>query len=329
MNEKPNIAVLSGGNSSEFFISLKSADTVAAHIDKEKYNVFVVQIKGNEWTLMNDLNCGLIINKNDFSFSDNGQKETFDLVVPVIHGTPGENGLLQAYFEMLAIPYIGSGVLASALTFNKYYCNTFLRNSKIVNIAESVLIRDKQPYNSAEIISKLGLPCFVKPSAGGSSFGVSKVKSVNEFDKAIEIALKESDEVIIESFIKGAEIQCGIFKTNEKLFVLPLVEIVSKNEFFDYQAKYDPNFAEEIIPARISNELTLKCQNITSQLYDALNCKGIVRMDFILKDDEFWFLEVNTVPGMTNESLVPQMIRKAGLTIKEVMNSLIFDKIGK
>ncbi len=329
MNEKPNIAVLSGGNSSEFFISLKSADTVAAHIDKEKYNVFVVQIKGNEWTLMNDLNCGLIINKNDFSFSDNGQKETFDLVVPVIHGTPGENGLLQAYFEMLAIPYIGSGVLASALTFNKYYCNTFLRNSKIVNIAESVLIRDKQPYNSAEIISKLGLPCFVKPSAGGSSFGVSKVKSVNEFDKAIEIALKESDEVIIESFIKGAEIQCGIFKTNEKVFVLPLVEIVSKNEFFDYQAKYDPNFAEEIIPARISNELTLKCQNITSQLYDALNCKGIVRMDFILKDDEFWFLEVNTVPGMTNESLVPQMIRKAGLTIKEVMNSLIFDKIGK
>jgi D-alanine-D-alanine ligase len=329
MNEKPNIAVLSGGNSSEFFISLKSADTVAAHIDKEKYNVFVVQIKGNEWTLMNDLNCGLIINKNDFSFSDNGQKETFDLVVPVIHGTPGENGLLQAYFEMLAIPYIGSGVLASALTFNKYYCNTFLRNSKIVNIAESVLIRDKQPYNSAEIISKLGLPCFVKPSAGGSSFGVSKVKSVNEFDKAIEIALKESDEVIIESFIKGAEIQCGIFKTNEKVFVLPLVEIVSKNEFFDYQAKYDPNFAEEIIPARISNELTLKCQNITSQLYDALNCKGIVRMDFILKDDEFWFLEVNTIPGMTNESLVPQMIRKAGLTIKEVMNSLIFDKIGK
>jgi D-alanine-D-alanine ligase len=329
MNEKPNIAVLAGGNSSEFFISLKSADTVAAHIDKEKYNVFVVQIKGNEWTLMNDLNCGLIINKNDFSFSDNGQKETFDLVVPVIHGTPGENGLLQAYFEMLAIPYIGSGVLASALTFNKYYCNTFLRNSKIVNIAESVLIRDKQPYNSAEIISKLGLPCFVKPSAGGSSFGVSKVKSVNEFDKAIEIALKESDEVIIESFIKGAEIQCGIFKTNEKVFVLPLVEIVSKNEFFDYQAKYDPNFAEEIIPARISNELTLKCQNITSQLYDALNCKGIVRMDFILKDDEFWFLEVNTVPGMTNESLVPQMIRKAGLTIKEVMNSLIFDKIGK
>jgi len=327
MNKK-NIAVLAGGNSSEYFISLKSAETIANEIDKEKYNVFTVQIKGNEWTLINDLNCGLIIHKNDFSFTDKGQKEKFDLVVSAIHGTPGEDGLLQAYFDMLQIPYVGSGVLASSLTFNKYYCNTFLRNFNIVNIAKSILLRKGIKYNTNEIIEKLGLPCFVKPNAGGSSFGISKVKEKEDLENAINEAFKESDEVIIEEFIKGDEIQCGIFKTKEKEYKLPLVEIVPETEFFDYKAKYE-SLSEEIIPARISEELTKKCQNITSELYDALNCKGIVRMDFILKDGEYWFLEANTIPGMTSESLVPQMLRKANMTIKEVMTLLIEDMSSK
>lgn len=327
MNKK-NIAVLAGGNSSEFFISLKSAENVANEIDKEKYNVFVIQIKGKEWTLINELNCGLIIHKNDFSFTDKGQKETFDLVISMIHGTPGEDGLLQAYFDMLNIPYTGSGVLASSLTFNKFYCNTFLRNFNIVNIAESVLIRKEQKYNPEDIIAKTGLPCFVKPNAGGSSFGVSKVKKIEELNTAIEKALKESDEVIIEEFIKGDEIQCGIFKTKNREYKLPLVEIVPENEFFDYEAKYE-GLSKEIIPARISQELSEKCQNITSKLYDVLNCRGIVRMDFILKDGEYWFLEANTVPGMTNESLIPQMIRKNEMTVKEVMNLLIEDALSK
>ncbi|MCF6184204.1 MAG: D-alanine--D-alanine ligase [Bacteroidales bacterium] len=329
MPDKKNIAVLAGGNSSEFFISLKSSENIAKEIDKEKYNVYIVQIKGKEWTLINDLNCGLIIHKNDFSFTDRGQKETFDIVVSVIHGTPGEDGLLQAYFDMLSIPYIGSGVLASALTFNKFYCNTFLKNFNIVNIADSVLLRKNQTYNSQNIIVKLGLPCFVKPNAGGSSFGVTKVKKEEDLETAVENAFKESDEVIIEKFIEGDEIQCGIFKTKEKEYILPLVEIVPKNEFFDYQAKYDGGFSDEIIPARISDELTKKCRNITSEIYDALHCKGIVRMDFILKNNEFWFLEANTIPGMTDESLVPQMIQKAGMTVKEVFTLLIEDALKK
>ncbi|NPA68551.1 MAG: D-alanine--D-alanine ligase [Chlorobi bacterium] len=324
--DKKNIAVLAGGNSSEYFISLKSAETVAGAINKEKYNVFTVQIKGNEWTLINDLNCGLIIHKNDFSFTDKGQKEKFDLVISAIHGTPGEDGLLQAYFDMLGIPYVGSGVLASSLTFNKFYCNTFLRNFNIVNIAKSVLVRKNQNINTEEIISETGLPCFVKPNAGGSSFGVSKVKNEKELMPAIKTAFEESDEVIIEEFIDGKEIQCGIFKTKEKEYKLPLVEIIPETEFFDYKAKYE-NLSQEIIPARISGELTAKCQKITSELYNALNCKGIVRMDFILKDGEYWFLEANTVPGMTAESLVPQMIKKAGMSLEKVFDILIEDAL--
>ncbi len=323
---KKNIAVLAGGNSSEFFISLKSAETIANEIDKEKYNVYVVQIKGSEWTLINDLNCGLIIHKNDFSFTDRGQKEKFDLIISAIHGTPGEDGLLQAYFDMLSIPYVGSGVLTSSLTFNKYYCNTFLKNFNIVNIAKSVLLRKVSGFDTKKIINKLGLPCFVKPNAGGSSFGITKVKKEEDLTQAIEKAFEESNEVIIEEFIEGVEIQCGMFKTKEKEYKLPLVEIVPKTEFFDYKAKYE-GLSKEIIPARISDELTEKCQLITSKLYDTLSCKGIVRMDFILKNGEYWFLEANTIPGMTKESLVPQMIKKAGMTIKEVMTLLIEDKL--
>ncbi|NOZ34617.1 MAG: D-alanine--D-alanine ligase [Chlorobi bacterium] len=327
MNKK-NIAVLAGGNSSEFFISLKSAETVANEIDKKKYNVYTVQIKESEWTLINDLNCGLIIHKNDFSFIDKGQKEKFDLIISVIHGTPGEDGLLQAYFDMLQIPYVGSGVLASSLTFNKYYCNTFLRNFNIVNISKSVLIRKNKKFNPEEIISQIGLPCFVKPNAGGSSYGITKVKKSEELQGAVKEAFKESDEVLIEEFIDGKEIQCGIFKTKNNEYKLPLVEIIPETEFFDYKAKYE-GLSKEIIPARISKDLTEKCQNITSELYDVLNCKGIVRMDFILKNGEYWFLEANTIPGMTAESLVPQMIRKAGMTIKKVMTLLIEDALSK
>lgn len=325
---KKNIAVLSGGNSSEFVVSLKSASAVAEHINKEKYNVYIVQIKGDEWILTNDFNCGIVINKNDFSFNDNGQKTNFDAVISMIHGSPGEDGLLQAYFDMLKIPYAGSGVLASSLTFNKFYCNTFLKNSSIeINIAKSVLVRLDEKYNQAEILKKVGLPCFVKPNAGGSSFGITKVKAEEQFISAIEDAFKESEEVIIEQFIEGDEIQCGYIKTKKEEFALPLVEIVSKNEFFDYQAKYNPEFADEIIPARISDELTKKCQAITADVFKALNCYGIARFDYILKGNEFWFLEANTIPGMTNESLVPQMIEKAGMTFAQIMDMLIDDVI--
>ncbi len=324
---KKNIAVVSGGFSSEFYISLKSGEAIATNIDKEKYNVYTIQIKKDEWILTNDLNCGIVINKNDFSFNDNGQKTKFDCVISAIHGTPGENGLLQGYFDMLEIPYVGSGVLTSSITFNKYYCNNYLRDMPNINIAKSLMVTKGQNVNTAEVIKHVGLPCFVKPNAGGSSFGITKVKKEENLIAAIDEAIKESNQVIIEQYIEGDEIQCGIFKALGKEYKLPLVEIVSKNEFFDYQAKYDPDYSDEIIPARISDELTEKCQEISSKIYDALNCSGIARLDYILKDNEFWFLEANTIPGMTNESIVPQMIEKAGMTFTQVMSILIEDKL--
>lgn len=324
---KINTAILAGGDSSEYFISLKSAEAIAGNLNKEKYNIYVVQVKGSEWILTNDLNCGLIINKDDFSFNDNGQKVKFDIVFPAIHGTPGENGLLQAYFELLNIPVIGSGVLSSALTFNKFYCNAYLRSFDIVNIAKSILVKKEQAYNIKKIIDHVGLPCFVKPDAGGSSFGISKVKELNKMEEAIEEAFKESGSVMIEQFIPGAEISCGYFKVKNVDYPLPPAEIVSKNEFFDYQAKYDSDYNEEIIPARITDDQIKDCQDITGRLYNALNCSGIVRMDYIMKDGEFWFLESNSVPGMTNESIVPKMIRKAGMTFSEIADLLINEKL--
>ncbi len=327
MTTKKNIAIIGGGNSSEFDISMKSAKAVFQNIDNEKYNAFLIQLKSYEWKVLNEPYSDIQIDKNDFSIIIENSKITFDCIFSLIHGTPGENGLLQGYFEMFDIPYIGSGVLASSLTFNKYYCNTYLKNSNInVNIAESVLVRNGINYNENEIITKTGLPCFVKPNAGGSSFGITKVKVKDELNSAIKHAFEESDEIIIEQFIEGDEIQCGLYKTKCEITVLPLVEIVSKNEFFDYQAKYDPNFSDEIIPARIPEDLTKKCQDIASVLFTEINCNGIVRMDFILKDREFWFLEANTIPGMTNESIVPQMIRKAGMTLKDV-NTLLIENV--
>ncbi|MCD4791937.1 MAG: D-alanine--D-alanine ligase [Bacteroidales bacterium] len=329
MTNKINIAILAGGDSSEYFISLKSAEAIAGNLNKEKYNVYIVLIKGSEWTLTNNLNCGLIINKDDFSFNDKGQKVKFDIVFPAVHGTPGENGLVQGYFEMLKIPVIGSNVLSSSLTFNKYYCNTFLRHFNIVNIAKSLLVKKEQVYNVENIINYVGLPCFVKPDAGGSSFGISKVKETDKTDAAIEEAFKESDSVIIEQYIPGIEISCGFFKANDVNYPLPPAEIVSKNEFFDYEAKYNSDYNEEIIPARITDEQIKNCQEITGKLYDVLNCSGIVRMDYILKDGEYWFLETNTIPGMTNESIVPKMIRKAGMTFSEVADMLIADALNQ
>jgi D-alanine-D-alanine ligase len=329
MKKKINIAVLAGGDSSEFQISVLSAESVAQNLNKEKYHVYVIQIKGHEWIIKNESSFDLPINKNDFSFNDHGQNIKFDLVFPVIHGTPGENGVLQGYFKMLNLPVIGCDVLTSALTFNKYYCNNYLRNFNITPIADSILIKKGIDYQIDDIIKQVGLPCFVKPDAGGSSFGVSKVKTIEEIPQSLKIAFKESENVIVESFIEGREYSCGIFKIKGKEYTLPVAEIISKNEFFDYQAKYNSEYNREEIPAQISDELSQACQEITSKIYDVLNCKGIVRMDYILKDNAFWFLEVNTIPGMTNESIIPKMIRKAGLTFSEVADLLINELLEK
>lgn len=325
---KKNIAVIAGGNSSEYYISLQSAETIANEIDKEKYNVYTVLIKDNEWELTSGLYCGIPIDKNDFSFNNNDQKVKFDCAYITIHGTPGEDGKLQSYFEMIGLPYTSCNVLCSSLTFNKYFCNTYLKQ-KGISVAESVLVKKRDIIDSESIIKKTGLPCFVKPNEGGSSFGISKVKIESELIPAINKASEESDQVIIEQFIEGREITSGLVKVNEKEYLFPLIEIKSPNEFFDYEAKYDHQETQEITPAPIDEKLTAQCKKLSLQIYDYLNCSGIVRIDYILHNGKFNFLELNTVPGMTPASLVPKQIVESGLNFSNLLSEIIDEAIEK
>lgn len=325
---KKNIAVIAGGNSSEYFISLQSAETIAKEIDKEKYNVYTVLIKNNDWELSSDQYCGIPINKNDFSFNDNGQKVKFDCAYITIHGTPGEDGKLQSYFEMIGLPYTSCDVLCSSLTFNKYFCNTYLKQKGIPS-AKSMMLRKHETIDIESIIDLTGLPCFVKPNEGGSSFGISKVKTKEELIPAIDKAFEEAEQVIIEEFIKGREITSGLVKVNNKEYLFPLTEIKSANEFFDYEAKYDHADTREITPAPIDGNLADECKKLSSEIYDYLNCSGIVRIDYILHDDKFNFLEINTVPGMSAASLVPQQVKEYGISFSDLLSEIIEDSIGK
>jgi D-alanine-D-alanine ligase len=323
---KKNIALITGGNSSEYFISLQSAETIAKEIDKEKYNVFTVLIKNNDWELTSDQYCGIPINKNDFSFNDNGQKVKFDCAYITIHGTPGEDGKLQSYFEMIGLPYTSCDVLCSSLTFNKYFCNTFLKQ-KGISSAKSMMLRKQDSINTKSIIGLTGLPCFVKPNEGGSSFGISKVKTEEELIPAINKAFEEAEQVIIEQFIKGREITSGLVKVNSKEYLFPLTEIKSANEFFDYEAKYNHADTREITPAPINEKLAKECKELSSKIYDYLNCSGIVRIDYILHDNKFNFLEINTVPGMSAASLVPQQVKEHGISFTGLLSEIIEDAI--
>jgi D-alanine-D-alanine ligase len=325
---KKNIAVICGGNSSEYFISLQSAETIAKAIDKEKYNVYVVQIKENDWELTSDRFCGIPINKNDFSFNDNGQKIKFDCAYIAIHGTPGEDGKLQSYFDMIGLPYTSCNVLCSSLTFNKYFCNTYLKQ-KGIRSANSLMLKKGEKINTQKIIETTGLPCFVKPNEGGSSFGISKVKKEEKLLPAIEKAFKESSQVIIEQFVKGREITSGLVKVNNKEYIFPLTEVVSANEFFDYEAKYDAEETQEITPAPIEDALAEKCKKLSSKIYDYLNCSGIVRIDYILHNNEFNFLEINTVPGMSAASIVPKQIKEYEVSFTVLLTEIIEEAINK
>ncbi len=315
--KKIRIAVLTGGNSSEREISILSANNIIDNLCPEKYEIHKIVITQSQWVAVKD-NSETPIDKNNFTIDG----KTFDIVYPVIHGTPGENGLIQGYLQTMNILFVGCSLLTSSLTFNKYFCNQYLRNYN-VPIAKSVLTRKHAKPNIDEIIQHVGLPCFVKPNEGGSSFGITKVKQKSQFQDALNNAHKESNEVIIEQFIEGIEITCGVFKTRKEAKVFTPVEIVSKNDFFDYQAKYDSNYNQEIIPARITALQTNQVQELTSQIYDYLNCKGIVRMDFILSNNTFYFLEVNTIPGMTAESIVPKMIKHDNMMFEDIANSII------
>ena len=309
-------------------VSMRSAQGLYSFFDKERYNIYVVDVKGQDWHV--DLQNGdtAKIDKNDFSFKMDGKTVTFDYAYITIHGTPGENGLMQGYFELLHIPYSTSGVLVEAMTFDKYVLNNYLRGFG-VNVAESVLLRrgEEEKYSDEEIEKRIGMPCFVKPAADGSSFGVSKVKNADQLAPALRVAFMESDEVMVESFMKGTEISIGCYKTRDKAVVFPATEVVTSNEFFDYDAKYNGQ-VQEITPARLSPETTKRVEEETSRIYDILHCNGIIRIDYIISkdadgNDKINMLEINTTPGMTATSFIPQQVRAAGLDIKDVLTDIV------
>jgi D-alanine-D-alanine ligase len=323
---KRNIAVVYGGDSSEFVVSVRSSENVYNAITEAGFAAWKVQIKGLDWDVYQDGQVIAAVDKSDFSFTMNGQKINFDFAYITIHGTPGEDGKLQGYFELVKIPYSTCGVYSSALTFNKYFCSNYLRNFGIT-MAKSVRLFKGDKIDADQLIGKLGLPVFVKPNAGGSSFGVTKVKEKAQLQEALELAMTESDDILVEEFIDGKEFTCGLVKIAGEKIVFPVTEVIPQNEFFDYEAKYVAGKTDEITPARISPELTQKVQQLSSRIYDLCDCSGIVRIDYILKDGEFYFLEVNTTPGMTATSFVPQQIAAMNRKLSEILSLIIQDKL--
>ena len=323
---KRNIAIVCGGDSSEHDVSMRSAQGLYSFFDKERYNVYIVDVKDQDWhvTLENDET--IKIDKNDFSFVRDGKAVVFDYAYITIHGTPGENGIMQGYFDLLHVPYSTSGVLVEAMTFDKYVLNNYLKGFG-VNVADSILLRRDDTVDEEAIAARIGMPCFVKPAADGSSFGVSKVKNADQLAPALRVAFMESNEVMVEQFMDGTEISIGVYKTRDKSVVFPATEVVTNNEFFDYDAKYNGQ-VQEITPARIAPETAKAVAEETSRIYDILHCNGIIRIDYIItKDaegkDKINMLEVNTTPGMTPTSFIPQQVRAAGLGIAQVLTDIV------
>lgn len=322
---KKNIALVAGGYSGEYVISVQSAVTIENNLDSGKYNVYKIIITRDSWTYTDAAGQVVHVDKNDFSLTVDGKKITFDTVFIGIHGTPGEDGRLQGYFEMLGIPYTSCGMVTSAVTFNKSFCNKIVAALNVVNVSKSVHIFRDQPYDAAEILQQLRLPVFVKPAEGGSSIGMSKVKTAEELPAAIDKAFREDSQILIEEFIKGRELTIGLFRTNGTLNVLPITEVVSSKEFFDYEAKYTPGVSNEITPAPVADEITKRVQETAKAIYNKLNCKGITRVDFIYEEStgKLFFLEINTMPGQSENSLVPQQVRASGSTLQEFYGHLI------
>lgn len=320
--KKRIIAIIAGGDSSEHDVSLRSAQGIYSFLDQERYEVYIVEITGTHWEAHLEDGSRAVIDRNDFSFQVGGRKIIPDYCYITIHGTPGENGILQGYFDLLRMPYSTSNVLVEALTFNKFTLNQYLKSWGI-SVSESILLRKGQSISNEEVVQRIGLPCFIKPNAGGSSFGVTKVKSAEQIQPAIKAALAESDEVMIEAFMKGTEISCGHYRTRKREVALPATEVVSQNEFFDYNAKYNGQ-VQEITPARLSPEVTERVHKLNSAIYQILGCNGIIRVDYIITEgDKINMLEINTTPGMTATSFIPQQVRAAGMEMKDVLTEII------
>ena len=310
-DSKRTIAIVCGGDSSEHDVSMRSGQGLYSFFDKERYNIYIVDVKGIDWHVELPDRSLAPIDKNDFSFVENGRRREFDYAYITIHGQPGENGVMQGYFDLIHLPYSTSGVLVEAMTFDKFVLNNYLRGFG-VKVADSILLRRGEPYNEAEIEKRLG---------------VSKVKNADQLAPALRVAFMESNEVMIEGFMDGMEISQGVYKTKEKAVVFPATEVVTSNEFFDYNAKYNGQ-VQEITPARMSPETAARVAAETSRIYDILHANGIIRIDYIISKDKDGedvvnMLEINTTPGMTATSFIPQQVRAAGLDIKEVLSEIV------
>lgn len=332
---KKIIAIVAGGDSSEHDVSMRSADGICSFLDKELFEPYIVEIKGGKWEALSDKKQRMPVDRNDFSFVADGRRVHPDFAYVTIHGTPGENGILQGYFDLIRLPYSTSGVLTEALTFNKFCLNNFLKSFG-VKVADSLLIdrRHAELLNSKDVTSRVGLPCFVKPNEGGSSFGITKVKTDAELLPAVRKALRECGTAMVETCVTGKEVTVGCYKTREKEVIFPVTEIITANEFFDYDAKYNGQ-VREITPACLPDAVVRRLNALTSAIYDILQCSGIIRADYILTPNAdnneehagINLLEVNTTPGMTAASFIPQQVRAAGLEMKDVLSDVIMDKL--
>lgn len=325
--EKKTIAIICGGDTSEHDVSMRSAAGIESFLDKERYIIYKVEIRAGRWEALLPDGSRSAVDHNDFTFVDGERQIKPDFAYITIHGAPGENGVLQGYFDLIGMPYSTCNILVEAMTYDKFVLNNYMRGLG-VSVADSLTVKighDKE-VSDEDILSRIGLPCFVKPARGGSSFGTTKVKTADALRPAIELALKEGEDVMVEAFLQGTEITCGCYKTRKSSVVFPITEVVTENEFFDYDAKYNGQ-VDEITPARISERLTERVQTLTSMIYDILGCSGIIRIDYIITaGDKINLLEVNTTPGMTATSFIPQQVRAAGLDIKDVLTEIIEDK---
>ncbi|MDB5156885.1 MAG: ddlB [Mucilaginibacter sp.] len=319
-----NIALLAGGFTGEYEVSLNSAKNIAANLDKAKYNVYTILINRDRW-FYEDGSNRIDVDKNDFSITIKGEKIKFDFAFITIHGTPGEDGKMQGYLDMINIPYNTCDVTTSAISMNKAYTKTIVHGIHGLNTAKSIRLFKNSSHDIGGIASSLKFPLFIKPNNGGSSVGMSKVYSVAELPDALHKAFNEDDEILIEEFIKGREFSIGIARLHGKIKVLPATEIISSKDFFDYEAKYTSGVTEEITPADLSPAKNAHIAEIVTEVYLRLNCRGMARVDFILQENtiDFYFIEINTTPGQSSNSLIPQQVRAAGMSVPDFYGELI------
>lgn len=322
---KKNIALVAGGYSGEYVISIKTAITIENNIDKEKYHVYKIIIDKYNWQYTSPEGHKIEVDRRDFSLLINQNKISFDAVFIAVHGTPGEDGKLQGYFEMLDLPFTSCGAIVSGLTFNKIYCNRVIEHSGVVNVSKSIHVFQDRCLSVDEICNQIKLPVFVKPSEGGSSLATTKVKTKEELQPAIDAVFAIEPQAMIEEFVKGREFSIGVYQSNRKCIALPVTEIISTKEFFDYEAKYTPGMTNEVTPAEIEKDIATKIADTAINIYQTLNCKGICRVDFILEENsnKLYFLEINTIPGQSENSIVPQQVRASGMTLIDFYGGLI------